>query len=862
MLLISLMGFCLSISSASSEDGLPTLEEVMIRGRLQSSYRKTASVPEVTNQVPKANTAEFHATIEPLLQASCVPCHGPEKEEGGFRVDTLAPDLIRGGDADWWIEVINVLSKGEMPPEGDEFQLADDSRGQIIDWLSIELQTASQVHRNDRNHTSFRRMTRYEYNYALQDLLGLPYQFANDLSPETISEDGFENSSEMLQMSVKQFVNYRGIGRQALQKAIVRGPRPDNLYYSIPMDAALAKERNDKKPQDLKRGPRYRDLVTGETYRAAYQYNGGRMAHLPSKHLPETPVESSKVLLLPPGNEHRIDLSDQLPDRGTLRIRVLASRVSTEGPSPPTLRLRFGYQPSNDSRTSERVDDRDVPILTSPDQPAYYQWDVPLSEIPRNNYRGVTKLGDLPNPTEYLILQNSYSGRKNRQESEIEILSLQITTPAYEQWPPKSHASIFIDSNNKDDEPAYAREIFSAFLPRAWRRPVTEAEIDRQLALFTSVRPECQDFQEAVIEVLATALASPKFLYLVAESPQATKSEVLSDYELATRLSMFLWCSTPDAELLDLAERGKLNNHKTLIEQTKRMLADPRSDRFVQQFVRQWLGMQLLDYLDVEKASYPDFDDELKAAMQQEPIAFFQQMLTENRSVLDFVHADYAMVNERLAIHYGLQDVYGKPFRKVSLASNDRRGGLMTQAGLLAMNSDGKDSHPLKRGIWLLERLLNDPPPPPPAAVPEIDIADPEIAKMTVKERIENHRNDPACISCHAKIDPWGIAFENFDAVGLWRDQINDKPVDASSRLFNQQKLDGVDGLKRYLLANRQDQFCRSMVHKLTTFALGRPIGFADRSSIDQITAQLRQKGDGLSTLVSLIVTSELFQAK
>ena len=178
------------------------------------------------------------------------------------------------------------------------------------------------------------------------------------------------------------------------------------------------------------------------------------------------------------------------------------------------------------------------------------------------------------------------------------------------------------------------------------------------------------------------------------------------------------------------------------------------------------------------------------------------------------------------------------------------------------MNSDGKDSHPLKRGIWMLESLLNDPPPPPPPAVPEIDLADPKIAKLTLKERIENHRNHAACMSCHAKIDPWGIAFENYDAIGRWRDQVKGKPVDASSLLFNRQKLDGMDGLKRYLLANRQDQFARAMVHKLTTYALGRPLTFGDRSGIDQITADLRKQGDGLATMVTLIVTSELFRSK
>jgi len=198
----------------------------------------------------------------------------------------------------------------------------------------------------------------------------------------------------------------------------------------------------------------------------------------------------------------------------------------------------------------------------------------------------------------------------------------------------------------------------------------------------------------------------------------------------------------------------------------------------------------------------------------------------------------------------------------VKLGPQHRRGGLLTQAGLLAMNSDGKDSHPLKRGIWMLESLLNDPPPPPPPAVPEIDLADPEIAKLTLKQRIENHRNHPACISCHAKIDPWGIAFENFDAVGKWRTQIQGKPVDATSFLFNKQKLDGMEGLKRFLLENRQDQFARAMVHKLTTYAMGRPLTFSDRSDVDHITADLRKQGDGLATLVKLIVASDLFQSK
>jgi hypothetical protein len=248
--------------------------------------------------------------------------------------------------------------------------------------------------------------------------------------------------------------------------------------------------------------------------------------------------------------------------------------------------------------------------------------------------------------------------------------------------------------------------------------------------------------------------------------------------------------------------------------------------------------------------------------MRQEPVALFSEMLTNNESVLNFIHADYTMANERLARHYGIDGVLGNHFRRVRLDGDFRRGGLLTQAGPLAMNSDYPDSHPLKRGKWLLESLLNDPPPPPPPAVPQIDLANPEIAKMTLKERIEDHRNHPACISCHIKIDPWGIAFENYDALGKWRDQVQGKPVDASSELFNHQTLDGMEGLKRFLLQGRQDQFVAALVHKMTTFAIGRPLTFADRADLDAIAAEVRHGGDGLATMVTSIVSSELFRSK
>ena len=865
----------------SVDSSAKSFDELKVAGALRSSYRKQEPVAAST-KTPVPQLDAFRKDIQPILTRACVQCHGPETQEGNIRIDTLNPDLLHGEDVNWWLEVMAVLSNGEMPP-ADAAELTNTDRSKVVEWLSLEVQTASTVRRAEQGHSSFRRMTRYEYKYVLQDLLGLPYDFAKDLPPEASSEDGFQNSSEMLHMSATQFSTYRDLALAALKKATVTGPQPAPIYWGVSMQAAAAEEwkKQDKELEKLRQehkddpeklqqefdrkteefkgrtnGVHYKELSTGRAAAVSWNYGGAKYAWPPMQTKPEVPADFDDVVIIPPRQKLIVELGDTVPDQGTMRVRVRASRVSEDEPRFPSLQLEFGWQASNDSQASVRISEHDVVIDAVPGQPAFYQWDIPLSEVyPRNSVRRISQMGDLPSPSEYIKLVNSSASRGNIQIDYIEIIA-----PVYEQWPPESHKRIFFDSANQADETVYAKELLTRFMTRAWRRNLTDAEVDQKLALFRKIRPECDDFQQAMTEVLATILASPKFLYLV--QANEAQSEWLNQDELATRLSMFLWCSTPDGELLNLAALGQLSNVDVLTSQVKRMLADARARRFSQQFVRQWLGMELLDFLNVDRKVYPQFDPSLKEAMQEEPIAFFREVLQNNHSVLDFLHADYAMVNERLARHYELRDVYGNHFRRAPLTPQLNRGGLMTQAGLLAMNSDGKDSHPLKRGIWMLESLLNDPPPPPPPAVPVIDLADPEIAKLTLKERIENHRNQPACLSCHVKIDPWGIAFENFDAVGSWRTKIQGQPVDASSLLFNGQKLDGVDALKRFLLENRQDQFTRAMVYKMTTFALGRPLTFGDRASVDKITTTLRQQDDGLATMVTLIVLSDLFQSK
>jgi hypothetical protein len=464
-----------------------------------------------------------------------------------------------------------------------------------------------------------------------------------------------------------------------------------------------------------------------------------------------------------------------------------------------------------------------------------------------------------PRRDEFLHIRNVSNAFLGAERMKVLVDHVEITAPYYEQWPPKSHANIFFDSPNRSDERAYGREVLGRFLRRVWRRTVAGEEVDAFMGLFAKYRPEFGTFEEAMVEVLATALATPEFLYLTprqASGVAGSAQSQIGQFELASRLAVFLWASIPDEELIGLAESGKLREPQVLAAQVKRMLADRRARRFAQNFVDQWLGLERVNGVTHIK------DTTLLDAMIQEPLAVFEEVLRTNGSVMEFLDCNYAMVNERLAAHYKISKVFGPHFRRVDIAPQAGRGGILTCAATLAINSDGKDSHPVKRGVWLLQRVLHDPPPPPPPNVPEVDLSDPEILKMTLKHRIENHRDQPACASCHSRIDPWGIAFENFDATGAYRTQVNNQPIDASAELFNRQKLSGVEGVKRYLLLERQDQFAQAMVHKLTAYALGRPLGIGDGSDLERLTWQFRQQGDRLGDLIQLIVSSDIFNAK
>ena len=811
--------FCNAQKSSPSENP-PSLEETRTIGRANSALLAKKQTLTAANGKPSANLADFKKHISPILTKTCVQCHGPKKAKGKFRIDTLDPNLIEGGDIDWWLEILDAVNNDEMPPEDAEVKLTSGETSKVTEWLSSEIQKASTERRHEGGHSSFRRMARYEYDYALQDLLGLSYSLSGNLPPEADSEDGFKNSSETLQMSAMQFETYREIAIKALEHTTVVGEQPKVTVYQLPNLDEASSTLN-------------RDLVS-KTHILTQKTKKGQAP-------PETVIFDQR------NRSVKFNLSNHLPDQGTMRITLRARRSTMKIDEFASLRFVFSAHTSNNANFSEVISKSAIPVTGSLTDPQLIHLDIPLSEIQRNPFRNNKET--FPRRDEFLTIE-CQSRTRGKEPLSITLDFIEISAPFFEQWPPQTHRDIFFESPNKNEEIEYAREVLTRFMERAWRRTVSVNEVSPFVTLFIKYRPEFSTMEEAMIEVLATVLATPEFLYITQED-----SSIISETELASRLSFFLWSSIPDKELRGLAKKGRLRDPAVLKAQITRMLADPRSARFSRHFVQQWLG------LDGLKSVVHVTDSALMEAMQEEPIAFFKYVLNNNRSLMEFLHSDYAMLNERMAAHYQIRDIYGPQFRKVPIEPNTNRGGILTNAAILTMNSDGKDSHPLKRGIWMLERILHDPPPPAPPNVPEVDLTDPKILEMTLKERIEDHRNKPACISCHAKIDPWGIAFENYDALGVYRTKIKNKPIDATSALFNKQELAGMEGLKRYLLAERQDQFARAMVHKMTSYALGRPLTFSDHAEIEALTVQFRKKEDRLGDLIHLIICSSIFNS-
>ncbi|HAE12501.1 MAG TPA: hypothetical protein DCG39_12755, partial [Opitutae bacterium] len=464
-----------------------TLAEAKDAGRANSALlsahevggSKDGFLPEKSVQ---ANLSVFHSSIRPALEQSCLPCHGPKKQKGKFRIDTLNPDLLKGGDKNWWLEVMDVLSNGEMPPDDAQVELSDENRSDTIAWLALELQRASRIARIEKGGSSFRRLTRYEYNYALEDLLGVPLSIGETLPPETASEDGFKNSSELLQMSPMQFQIYRQMGLKALKRATVIGELPEPVTYLVSMEEEFEKQAanpktklfdvRDKSYEKIRKSMHLFNSRTGR----GTPYKAGKLKPISDVVTGPSPPGSGVFMSLPRSNELKWNLDRFLPDDGVMRVSIRAWRSSDNPDEDASLRFGLSAHTSNNANFSNIISDRDIPVTGTVKNPQIIHFEVYLEDIQRNPFRKLATT--FPRRDEFLHIKN-ISNAHGKEPLQVHLDRIEITAPFYAQWPPATHKRIFFDSKDKTNEKKYGGEVLSRFIKRAWGRPASSVEIDR-----------------------------------------------------------------------------------------------------------------------------------------------------------------------------------------------------------------------------------------------------------------------------------------------------------------------------------------------------------------------------------------------
>jgi len=467
--------------------------------------------------------------------------------------------------------------------------------------------------------------------------------------------------------------------------------------------------------------------------------------------------------------------------------------------------------------------------------------------------------GELANILTFGLWNNHLVKESSLKGPPLLIKSVEFEAPYYPVWPPKSYTEIFFKSKNQNNEEAYANEVIEKFMEKAFRRTLNDGELDRYVAFWKNIRSDFDSFEDGVKEVLIAILCSPNFIYL--NQPRNLNSEELDDeYYLASQLSYFLWNSPPDDKLLELASKGKL--YRNLPSQINRMIKSSKIENLIKGFSYEWLRLDRHKNMDVNVQEYEDYTRFVKEDMFNETYEFVKHILINDLSIMNFIDSDFAMLNQNLAEFYGLSGVEGNKFRPVKLNKNQNRGGLLSQGSFLTGHSDGTQPHAIKRAVWLKEKILGDHPPPPPPNVPELDPETPGFEKLTLKEQLFLHRNKVSCMDCHMKIDPYGVIFENYDATGRYQLTMKGKPIDSKSVLPDGKEVDGIQDMKDYILNFKTEDFTKSIVKNLFSYAIGRDVGFADEKEIKYIVEKVTRDNYSFKTVIQEIIYSPSFYKK
>ncbi len=769
-----------------------------------------------------AEQDEFEVNVLPFFNAHCLRCHDAQQPQGDFRLDTLAHDFGSQQIAERWAEVLFRISSGEMPPVTEPQPQAAEL-GRVSEWISQRLKEGEAARMARRGPVTLNRLSREEYSKTVYDLLGVHF---DPTMPGALNEDprwhGFDRIGALLTLSPSHVERYLKAADTVLQQA-----------FPLEQPSSTTNRQSAPSPQ---RWLIYPSLLHGQIriptsglYRIRVQLSGltsfqGRLPRLSIWNSSLKRPEVGQDVLAAEDAPTVIEFEAYLP-QGSFQLINEAPGKLDDGPTPgatPTLLTRVqDYRPNPIGYKLFLEDGRSIFPLLLVD---WYEYEGPI--VPESDLR---KRKDF--------------------------------------FPASISGSSASDAQQQESQRREARECLSRFMARAWRRPPTVAEVDRYLDVFDTELQSGENPRSAYLSAMAGVLTSRNFYYVV-EGSAAAQRERIDDWELASRLSYFLWSSLPDDELILQASRGELHQPNVLQQQVKRMLADEKFGRFLAAFPQQWLQLHRVGQFPPDPEIYPDYDKWLERSMVLESTHFFSDVFARNASLREFMSSDWTILNARLAMHYGIEFPQQAGFHRVSLAPRDQRGGLLTQAAVLSLTSDGTRHRPVHRGVWVSEAIFGRTPPPPPPNVEPLEPTPSDKPKATIRDQLQAHATHAICASCHQKIDPLGFAFENYDAIGRWRTTekvtggLGDDPlVQAGGALPDGRTYDGPDQFKKRLIEDL-DRFVESFIEQLATYALRRVMTIDDAPQIRAIANASKNDDYGLRSIIQNSVASPLFQQR
>lgn len=789
-------------------------------GWLKLLFLAAATLPAVAapaSPAPSsADWATFKSTVQPFFEKHCFECHDADTEKGEIRLDNFADDesLTKGfGTID---RAARVIRKHEMPPKKRP-RPSDEEIKPVLAWLDAFTGWVDKKLPPDPGRVVVRRLNRAEYNNTVHDLLGVTLRPADEFPPDD-SGYGFDNIGQALSVSPVLLEKYLAAAERVARAAVfgVERMKPERVAHE-PFCPADAFSRNTSVPSE-------------------YDETG---MSLPSA----------------------IHVTQQFPVEAEYAFRTILRGTRPRGSAPAHVAFwidgRMVHEATVDSRDrTGEMNGQWAEFRTR--VPAGEHW---LSVTLLRMYEGLPRAYKGPNPS-------NTEGNVRVGADAFFPMYLDVIGP-YEQVTGPTEESvqrIFTCGHGAKGphDAACARRILSDLAKRAYRRPVTERETDDLAKLVEMVQADGDPFEEGLCLAIQRMLISPNFLFRLERGVTSTDSSTpknirsISDHELATRLSYFLWSSMPDAELLRCADEGGLRKPDVLEAQVRRMLKDPKASALVENFGGQWLMTRALESHLPDRAKFPEYTDYTRLSMRLETELFFQHVIREDRPILDFLDADYTFLNQRLAEYYGIPGVKGHEFRKVDLAGTRRGGGVLTQASVLTVSAYANRTSPVLRGKWILDNLLNAPPPPPPPDVPSLEekgLGD----SVSLRAQLEAHRKNPTCASCHARMDPLGFALEHFDAIGRWREKDGKTDIDSSGTLPDGRSFDGHEGLQKVLRAD-PETFADCLASKMLLYALGRGPEPYDRTVVRGIVARAARDDYRFSSIVMGVVRSVPFQ--